>query len=690
LIRQHDARKVVERALNKYRPDSRPDLTFTQLGWRCEFSKTEGYIACCVHDSKRIKVSIPHLNARSESEFEHTVLHEIAHAIVGPNHGHNDIWREKAKSIGCNQLSPCSASNVDAGRAVAEVEKKAPIPIVVEGNNVCPVCNAPAAIAKEKNKIHPVTGKKIVKVVLLCGHEVLKKELQNDPYMGIDGWTSHSGKIVFPYQVDGIKATGKAFGRILIADEPGLGKTIQALGALKFFKQMRPALWVCKRTLALQAIKEAADWCGPEFIAQIIEHPKMFIIPNLNLYIISMDLLRNMPSEKMEEIKFNTVIADEIQHFKDPDSSRTSELRALVKRAQYFIALSGTPWKNRGSEYYSVLNMLRSDIFKSYKHFKWEWVETYNDRKTGKLREGGIRNIPKFREVTKDFVIRRMRDDVLPDLPKIQRNLRFVDMEELYAESYSKAEGRLAALLKAAIIDGQPLKNIVAMLMQLKHITGLAKVQTCIEDAKEWLENVPEDYEKLTIFHHHIDVGDNLQHGNGNEFEGLDQWLVENGYNPTLRMFGGKSPEEREQIKIDFMKNPKNRVMIASTLASGEGLNLQFCQKAYMLERQWNPANEEQAELRFSRPLTRSELPEYLYPIADRKIHIDIPYFIAAGTVDEILTNMVEEKRLNYRKSMNAKDQFITWDEAELVHAVAEAIIKKRFKKQSAAMAGVN
>ena len=93
-------------------------------------------------------------------------------------------------------------------------------------------------------------------------------------------------------------------------------------------------------------------------------------------------------------------------------------------------------------------------------------------------------------------------------------------------------------------------------------------------------------------------------------------------------------------------------------------------------------SNEEQAEMRFSRPLTKSDYPEYLHPVVDRKISIRIPYFIAAGTIDEILSNIIERKRIAFRKTMNVKDEHITWDEASLIHEVAQAIIKKRFKSK--------
>jgi len=670
MVRQIDAQDMCDIDLRKY--------GLWEKGWRTNFTKVTGYIALCDHTNKRIIISIPHLNARSEAELMDTIRHEIAHALVGHGHGHNAIWQAKAIELGAKPVH-CAPSNVNAGQALNVVETK-PEKKIKALNNYCPVCFAVAVTKSQITKKDIITGYPKILMTLECGHTIEKDQIKS-ALDDIKVWTSTTGKQVFPYQVDGIKFIAEANGRCLIADEPGLGKTIQALGALKFYPEMRPALWVCKTTLRLQALKEAIDWCGPEMMGQIIEHGKMFIMPNLNLYIVSMDLLRNIPTEKLEEIPYKTIIADEIQHFKNPDSSRTAELRKLVSRAEYFIPLSGTPWKNRGSEYYPVLNMLKPEMFPSPKHFKNVWVDQYLDKDTGKYREGGIRNIPAFREKTKGFIIRRMRDDVLPDLPKINRKIRFVDMDALYQKSYDKSESKVAEMIKAAMIDGRPMKDIAAMIMQLKHITGLAKVRALVDDAQEWIENVPDEFEKLTIFHHHIDVGNNIQDGNAGEYEGLDNWLVKNGYNKSLRLFGGKSGEERDNVINEFKKDKRNRILIGSTLASGEGLNIQFCQHAFMLERQWNPQNEEQAELRFSRPLTKNDLPEYLHPIAERQVSIDIPYFIAAGTVDEILTNIVERKRLNFRRSMNVKDINLTWDENEIIREVSEEIIKRRYKK---------
>lgn len=698
MIRQYDAQKQCEEELRRNGDEVGTSLEhpsgFISLynkGWRCVFTKTGNWLARCYHDEKRIVINLLYLQTCSEVNLTETIRHEIAHALVGPGKGHGPEWEQKARELGIINPRPCGPSlNIDAGRSIKEVEKK-PKRQFHRLDIICPIkgCGKKAI---EKSSI-VMNGIKWTK--LECGH-LVKHETIKSTEIDYYGIKNQSGsKTIYPYQAEGIKFLEQAGGRALIADEPALGKTLQALAFGYIHKEdVCPILWVCKANLTIQTQKEAVDWFGPEFFGQIIQNPRSFIMPGMKLYIISMDLLRNMPSEKLDKIGFKTVVADEIQHFKNPDSARTAELRKLVAKAECFTPLSGTPWKNRGQEYYPVLNMIDAVRFPSMEKFKKDWVRYYIDSH-GKYRQGGIDNIPKFREYTKDIIIRRMRDDVLPDLPKTNRNIRFIDMEDLYKKAYDDAEGKVAAIIKAAIIDGQPYKNIASMIMSLKHITGLAKVQVTIDDIQEFLLNSDEE-SKITVFHHHIDVGDNLQQGDGHTYKGLDEFLTADKWdkedkpvwNKTLRLHGGRGPEVRDKIIQQFKNDPKCRVLIASTLASGEGLNLQFCQNAIFMERQWNPGNEEQAELRFSRPLTYSDYPEYLqhYLFNDdrepKKVSIRIPYMIAEGTVDSILTEIVERKRIEFNRTMNDRDANMTWEENDIIKEVAEYIIKKRYGKQ--------
>lgn len=649
------------------------------LGWKLEFNKSPNHLGQCWFSQKTICISVYLLNSSSSADVEDTLLHEIAHALVGVGSiGHGDEWKAKAREIGCTS-NVCGSMSKDNAQSVTPAETKAKQHIKPL-TKACPTCGR---VAIEKARLTMPNG--TIYVSLECGHAHKKDELDNSGF-SFETWTSKSGKKLYPYQLEGAQFIVSANGRALIADQPALGKTVQAISFLRGYESIAtPALWVCKSTLKIQAMKEITDWAGLQYFPQIINSSRSFVLPGMKVYIISMDLLRNFPIQKIKDLGIKTLIFDECQHIKNPDSQRTNEVRRLVNEIDFCIMLSGTPWKNRGSEYFSVLNMLAPEKFPSFAYFKNKWVEYKYDEAKGKYVERGINNIPAFREFTKDFVIRRLRKDVLPDLPEVNRQLRYVELEKVYGESYEKAEAKVAAAARAAILEGGTM-NMAAMaaeLMYLKHITGLAKVDAQVADIEEWLDEA-EDWEKFTIFHHHIDVGDDLE-------KKINDLLSSRGLNPCLRMKGGIDPWTRDKIQEDFKANIKSRILIASTLASGEGLNLQFCQNASMMERQWNPANEEQAELRFSRPLFYNDYPRYLQETLFDEDHtplkpsIRVPYLICADTIDEMLTNLVEGKRYNFDRGMNPGSENLKWDEMEMIKELMEAIVRKRYGKGKAA-----
>jgi SNF2 family DNA or RNA helicase len=122
---------------------------------------------------------------------------------------------------------------------------------------------------------------------------------------------------------------------------------------------------------------------------------------------------------------------------------------------------------------------------------------------------------------------------------------------------------------------------------------------------------------------------------------------------------------ERQRMVEEF-KKPENRLMIASTLVAAEGLNMQFVSDCMMMERQWNPSKEEQAEGRFPRPGSMAS-------------KINAVYLIAAGTVDDFLTTLVEQKRRNVAQTLG--DAEISWDEGSLVMELARVLQEKGLAK---------
>jgi SNF2 family DNA or RNA helicase len=158
---------------------------------------------------------------------------------------------------------------------------------------------------------------------------------------------------------------------------------------------------------------------------------------------------------------------------------------------------------------------------------------------------------------------------------------------------------------------------------------------------------------KIVVFAHHHNVVTMLE-------KSLNNWLSDGGYEPCLNLNSSLSGEERQNLVVKF-KDTNARVMIASTLAAGEGLNLQFCSDAVMLERQWNPANEEQAEARFHRF-------GQINPVS-------VTYMLASETIDEYFTELVEGKRAIVTSTLDNKE--IQWDQSSLLTELANILVTK-------------
>jgi SNF2 family DNA or RNA helicase len=527
---------------------------------------------------------------------------------------------------------------------------------------------------------------------LKCGHMILKEQLKETKSAA--NLESLDGKKPYPFQVSGIDFIGKSGGRALIADEMGLGKTIQALGAINTF-DMWPCLIITKSTLTTQWQHETIRWCGPEFIPYHLEDSKTPLIPGFRVYVISFDLIRrfsegkrkkklnddeldevlavdkkatgNRLIEQLKAANIKTIIIDECQAIKNPQSTRTAEVRALCAEVENVICLSGTPIKNNASEYFPVLNILKPEMYPNFNRFIYNDCEAYKSGFGWKV--GGLRFPKEFLERTKSFIIRRERAQVMPDLPAITRNYQFCDLSKEVEQAYKATFQKFAAEFDEDDKSFESSGNTLAYLSKMRHLTGLSKIDPCVDFCMEFLGGTSR---KLTIFVHHKDVGSLLEA----KIKSLTEEL---GLHAPLMLTSDLSPEARAGIVESFMRDsdfipegpgharkPQPRILIASTLASGEGLNLQKCSDCIMLERQWNPANEEQAEGRFIR-------------IGQLAEAVTATYFVAVGTVDEFFAEIVEQKREYVSKSLSGES--IKWDESSIIRELASVLMQKGGKK---------
>ncbi len=408
---RQDASRFARKTLDNY--------GLSEWGVALSTDPDKKFHSLCDYKSKTIILNAYSMEFLPTSEAEDTIRYEIAHVIAGAAAGHGPVWIEQATKMGVRTML-CTKESipshvVDAIRSghlvtfEEEIEViKRPKYTVAKLQDKCPDCGK---VAKEAFSIDTVDtdGNSVKLITLECFHIIKKITPRATPFETMVSndykpevksckheWTKtrcdKCGEFkLFKFQIEGARFIERGLSIQKGAgdfDEMGLGKTVQALAYIRFHPKLAtPTLYVVKSALKFQWFTEIIRWIGPDSLAQIISTSKDYVFPNLKSYIIPYDLLRRFPREKLEAVGFKLVVLDECQQIKNPDSTRTQEVRHLLRNQSVkVIPLSGTPWKNRGGEFFPVLNMIDPIKFHTYQGYLDTWVEYYykgNQRKQG-------------------------------------------------------------------------------------------------------------------------------------------------------------------------------------------------------------------------------------------------------------------------------------------------------------------
>lgn len=587
----------------------------------------------------------------------------------------------------------------------------------------CPFCGK-NALEKARKKM----GKSFM-VSLECGHTIFQARLETTIAQVESGKTaeqieieeaekfvSSDGKHAYPYQMRSAKFFEACGMNGICAHEMGVGKmVISCILAKRNKKQVTPMLFVCKSGLRYQAFLEIVRWTGmiPQIIESSSDLPHFEYFP---IIIISYDTLRlvrpditldwereNEAHGQVEErvglhrgkvkgakkikwsdeicAKFKHIVLDECQLIKNPEASRTRAIKRIASawqrvamgKAPRIMGLSGTPIKNDASEYAPILHLVNPTMFPSETGFIARHCTQIGDSSRYRLR-----NPEAFHEQTKDFILRYTRAEVLPELPAISRTFRYAEIQPgAELERYQEVIKEFQEFMdKKESISMRDITNLLGFFSRMRRITGVAKVSAAMDFIEEFLLGTER---KLVVFLHHKETAATL-------FAALEKLMAEGGMDAPLSLHSGLSMMGRQDIVAQFkgvtiktkddgtieeIPTGKNhRVMIASTQAAGEGLNLQFASDCLIMERQWNPANEEQAEARFPRPGSL---------LTGTGEKVNATYLIAAGCIDDFLTELVERKRSIVASTLDNKE--LKWDESSLMVELANILHVKGLTK---------
>jgi len=386
-----------------------------------------------------------------------------------------------------------------------------------------------------------------------------------------------------PFQIEGVKEIYKFRGRALLADEQGLGKTIQALYWIFKCKKRRPVVIVTPASVKYAWQAEAALHLNMRVEVITGRRKKRLMTLPGDIVIINYDILASwLPA--LKRAKAEIIVFDECHYIKNPDAKRTKAALELSEKASSVVGLSGTPLTNRPIELWPIIYAINPDLFPDRGKYAWRYCKP---RYTpwGWMYDGASRTGELHRKLSSQCMIRRLKKDVAKELPaKIRKVVPFKLAS--YVE-YNKAQNDFIEWLK----EISPSKAKRAKKSQaltkigyLLRLTAKLKLEWTTKWIEEWLECNPG--EKLITFTSHTFVLKHLAKVFGNKAVTID---------------GSVTGRKREESKRRFINNKKVTLLLGNWVAAGVGLNLQVASNIAGLDFPWTPGDLMQGEDRIHR-----------------------------------------------------------------------------------------
>ncbi|WNG30207.1 DEAD/DEAH box helicase [Cystobacter fuscus] len=403
-----------------------------------------------------------------------------------------------------------------------------------------------------------------------------------------------------------------------LADDMGLGKTLQTLALLLRRADEGPALVVAPTSVCFNWLREAERFTPSLKMHAYRDAERETLLSRVgagDVVVVSYGLLTR-ELERFTPVSFATLVLDEAQAVKNPDTARARALRSLQAEAR--IALSGTPVENRLSELWSLFRLVFPGLLGSRESFRQRFAAPIERDKDPEARAALAR-------LVRPFLLRRTKAQVARELPSRVETVVPITLSEAERRLYE--DTRLAALARIAKAEGQEKRfAVLAALTRLRlaachprFVDADSPVPSSkLERLLELVDGVRAEGGRALVFSQFVKHLTLVR-------EALDARGVSSQY-----LDGGTPAAERE-ARVAAFQGGEGDVFLISLKAGGTGLNLTAADHVFHLDPWWNPAAEDQATDRAhrigqTRPVTVMRL-------------------IAEGTIEEAILALHEEKR---------------------------------------------
>ena len=457
-------------------------------------------------------------------------------------------------------------------------------------------------------------------------------------------------KSLYRFQKQGILFGIKKFSRLLIADEMGVGKTVQAIGLSCLYQKDWPVLVICPSSLKFAWRDEITMWLGEVLKkdeVQVIKNSKNEFKENKKYYVISYDLSVRM-IDKIISQKFNYIIADEAHYLKSKAAKRTMCLTPILQRSKRVVLLTGTPILAKPMEIFPLLHILRPDKFKGFREFG----SRYCDPKIihfGAIDWSGSSNTRELNSILNKLMIRRLKKDVLSQLPPKKRQKIEISTDKkvikklklLMEKSTKKFEELLGTQIELDKLginiedlktekdkekekeknkkedeDTKEEDTVLNRFNKAYSMTGEAK----LPGIRDYVNYLVDNSCKFLIFAHHAEVLDAIED------------VILNDKIGYIRIDGKVPVERRQDLVNKFQTDEDCLVAILSITACATGLTLTKASTVVFAELHFTPSIMIQAEDRAHR-------------IGQDAGCVNIHYLFGDDTLDVLLFRKLNEKQ---------------------------------------------
>lgn len=368
-----------------------------------------------------------------------------------------------------------------------------------------------------------------------------------------------------------------------LADDMGLGKTLQAITLLSqiHMKSSGTSLVVMPKSLIYNWENEIKKF-NPSLTAGIYygHNRDLKIIDSSDVVITTYGTIRN-DIEKLRNYRFELIILDESQNIKNINAQTTKAIMLL--NSNHRVALSGTPIENNLSELYSLFRFLNPTMFGSLEDFNYNYanpIQKENDKEA----------IEELRKKIYPFILRRIKKEVLKDLPEKIEQTVYIEMNKEHKRFYNERRAYYFNMINSTIAEqgiGKSQFYIFQALNELRMITSCpeAKDESIVSSKREMLINNIADAvangHKVLVFTNYI-----------TSIENICDDLKKRGIK-HLSMTG--ATKNRQELVDRFQKDSSLKVFVMTLKTGGVGLNLTSADTIFIYDPWWNKTVENQA-----------------------------------------------------------------------------------------------